>query len=247
MGKRTTYATYKKGRRHRYHRGIGERRAAARAISRRQQRFASGIGIEKKVQDKTLALTALTATWAGGELDPAGASSLCAPSQGNTAATRDGNDYVIKTVQLNGRIIRPPQSDVADVTVPTTVKLALVLDTQSNGTQLSAENVYSDDTGAAGDKVYGYRETEYTRRFQVLWTKIFNVGDTVTMTDGANTASTAGSVRYFKIYLNLDIPVHCNGNAGTIADCTDNSLHFIGCATDTNASVEYVSRVRFVG
>lgn len=219
-------------------------RQTARELARSDVRMRTGgfTGIELKFIDTTKASTAIPATWAGGELDPA-ASTLCAPTQGTGESNRDGRRITIKSIQVNGQLFRTIGQDQADCIGPTAVTIALVLDTQTNGAQLNAEDVYVD----ANNNMLTFRNLEYNTRFRILYKRTFMIEDKCAFNDGANTASISSNGRLFKIYKRVNIPVTFTANAGVIADIQDNSLHIIGCAGTTGTYIAYEARCRFVG
>lgn len=205
-------------------------------------RTAGFLGLENKYVDHTYS-GAIAAAWAGAEADPAGIGCLAAPQQGTGESNREGRNIKITSLAIQGYIYKPKQSDQDDTEDACVVHIAVVLDTQTNGAQLSAENVYVD----ADHVEVSFRELEYRNRFKVLWSRIYTIQDSVAFTDAANQASIASPARVFKIYKTLDLPVEFKANAGAIADVVDNSLHVIACASASGVSLKYQSRVRFVG
>lgn len=212
--------------------------------ARANLRTAGYLGVELKFVDTTVNATALGQTWAGAEVDPA-ANCLFAPTMGTGESNREGRKAIMKKVQINGYVYRAQASDQADVRQSSIVKIALVLDQQTNATQLSAEDVYVD----ADNVECQFRELEYAQRFRVLWSTQLTLGDTVAATDGANTCSITGSLKPFSVYKTINIPVSFVANGGNVADIMDNSLHVIA-VTSAPATTDYIvyqSRVRFVG
>jgi len=121
------------------------------------------------------------------------------------------------------------------------------MDRQSNGVQLSAEDVY----GTNDPEVPGRRVVANSSRFKILKTWLIELHDTVAMTDGAATASIGGMIVPFGAYLKLNQQVNfvAGAGAGTIADFRDVSFHMIACQMNNQADdlVSYTSRVRFLG
>lgn len=218
------------------------RRGKGRPRVRANLRTAGFMGIERKFVDTTYTNT-VSGAWAGGEADPA-ANTLCAPTQGDGESNRDGRRIVIKQIVLTGSVQRLRAADQADVREASVVHVALVQDTQTNGTQLSAEHVYVD----ANNVEYTPRNLQYSQRFRVLWSRRFVLYDTCAFTDAANTGSVVGVSRLFHKVLSVNIPVNFIGNAGSVADIADNSLHVIACGSEGAIdSLKYQCRVRFVG
>jgi hypothetical protein len=257
------YMAYRQRKRKRRHRdySLNAKSRASRAVAlskaarpRRQfivtanPRTGGFNDLEVKYLDTTMATTTISNnTWSGGEYDPA-ANCLNAPTQGTGESNREGRRIRINKIQLRGRINRPLAQDQNDCRNSGVVRVAIVLDTQTNGAQLNAEEVYDDDAGEAGDDIYGFRNLEYTRRYKVLWSDIYTMHDICAFPDGANTASIVGNCHIIDVHLPCNIVTEFKANAGSVADIVDNSIHVIACSTHVSAdTLEYVARVRFVG
>jgi len=221
------------------------KRARMARLRRRNIRTAGFLGIETKFYDTRKAPTAFVTTTAGAELDPAAnASCLNAITQGDGESARDGKKCVLKSVEIHGVVTGTLKQDQADSKLPIIARVLLVWDKQTNGAQLNSEDVLKDD---AGSDYLSMRNLQYSSRFRILWDRTFVLQNSQSMTDGANTSSSVSQTRNFKIYKKLNIPVNFTGTTEDIANITDNSLHIIGVASITDASIEYYSRVRFVG
>ncbi len=202
--------------------------------------------MELKFIDYELAANPLSATWAGGEEDPAGGV-LCinACATGTGASDRDGRKMVMKSVQLEGELLSAVQQDQADVLQAAYVTVALVWDKQTNSAQMSAEDVYLDTANIPECQL---RNLQYQTRFKVLWVKKFVLQPSTTGSDGANTMSTGRYGARFSVYRKLNIPVTFDGVTAVVADIADNSLHVIACCSvGAQVQMAYNSRVRFVG
>lgn len=218
-----------------------------RAKRTRNWRTAGELGVEYKWVDCAAEATVITNNWTGGEQDPAATLCLCAPTMGTGASQRDGRKIVMKSISMRGKISRNVGSDQADVRSPSVVRVAVYLDTQTNGQQSQGEEVY-DDTHAAGIDVYGHKVLANGNRFRILWTQMFPLWDVGSFNDNAGaTGSISSNCHYFEFYKRLDVPVTFTANAGTVADIADNSLHIIACSSGSTDYIAYQSRVRFVG
>ena len=139
--------------------------------------------------------------------------------------------------------------DAADCRCGSGVQVSLVMDTQSNGAQLNAEDVFVN----TAPYVPGKRVVANASRFKVLKTQMFWMQDPATGTDGANTQTLGGMVRTFRWFVKQNQVVNfvTGAGAGTVADCKDVSYHIIACTTEQPAAsadqLTYSSRVRFVG
>lgn len=225
------------------------RLAHAMAGKRRRllnQRTAGLLGVEVKYFDTTYT-NAMSQTLAGAEAETATYGLFC-PQQGDSATTRDGNKVMIKKIMLRGAVLKSVGSDAADMRQGSSVMIAVVLDKQTNGTQLSAEDVFDDTVAANAEEAFAFRKISTSPRFEILARRMLALSDTTAGTDGANTNSIGGGVRNFEIMINKPIMINFSANAGAIGDLSANSIHVIGvCSTGSDMILHYNSRVRFVG
>jgi len=215
---------------------------------RRNVRTGGFLGIEKKFVDYEYGPTAISATWAGAEADPTTALCLNVTAQGDGQNQHEGRQYKCTRLQMRGSIHRDTAATQTATTDGWVVRMIVVLDTQTNITQLSAEDVMVEET-AATMAPYKFRNLQYAKRFRVLSDKTFRLDPgTAVNNAAATTVSTAGMNRPFKINIPLNFPpVNSVGTAAAIASVQDFSVHVICCATLTGLELQYSSRVRFYG
>jgi len=220
---------------------------APRFAPRTRPRAPPALRVEYKFVDQDLSDSSITGTWVGGELDPVAANCIGPCVQGSGESQRDGTRTIVKSIQINGFVYRDQLSDQADCRPGHLIQISLVMDKQSNGAQLSAEDVYT--TG--GPDVPGRRVVANSARFRVLKTWLVTLHDTSAGTDGAATSSLSGMIVPFSCYLKLNQVVNfvAGAGAGTIADMKDVSFHLIAASDGVVASdyISYSSRVRFIG
>lgn len=226
---------------------VRRRAGARRAMARSNVREAGVLGVELKAFDTHRTAVAISndSTWAGGEYETATYGLFC-PTQGTGISSRDGAHCVVKSILVNGCVYGTDMTDQADAHNPILCQVALVMDRQTNGAQLNAEDVYD----ATDPCVPAIRVLEYSKRFKVLRTVTISIGDTVAMTDGANTASITGNMVPFVLSWKGNIPVDfiSTAGAGAVADLKDVSFHIIAVKNGARTvNIEYNSRVRYVG
>jgi hypothetical protein len=190
----------------------------------------------------------------GGEADPA-ENCLNAIAEGSTEETRNGRKILMKSIVVKGSVrwvadTVIPSSPVAD----SSVRLYLMLDTQTNGTQAGTNLQFINPGGSQDTVVVPFRDLAHSDRFRVLKTALLNDHNRVTVAAQFNEAAGAGSftdvaetTRYFEWYVPLNIPVLYKDDGNTVASIVDNSLHMIAL-TDENSRVPrltYHARVRF--
>jgi len=231
----------------RYQAAAGARRRRAYA-PRSLARTGGFSGTELRYFDSDLQDQALTPSWAGGELDPA-ALCLFYPVQGSGPQNRDGARVLVKSVYITGYVKRVAQAAEAAAPEGAIATLALVLDKQTNGATLNAEDVY--DTTEPEECTR--RVLENVSRFTVLkqWQIPIPVG--VNFNDAAGTGAVGGALVPFSANLKLNLPVQfiAGAGAGGVADIRDNSFHMIGVCTHNAPAGGYMTafkcRFRFIG
>jgi len=218
---------------------------------RRSKNMRTGgyLGIEYKFVDQIKAGTLVVATAAGAEVDPATTACLNAVAEGDGESQRIGRKYTVTSVHVQGAVYRQNRNAQAEVGDANFVKIALVLDTQTNAAQLNSEDVFI----SAGSGALAFKNLQYAKRFKILHQETIDVQPGAPSWNGtAAQLETGGYNCSFQINKKLNLPVLCKGTSANVTDITDNSLHMIAMAnlSAANASgieIVYSSRVRFVG
>lgn len=187
-------------------------------------------------------------SWAGGELDPATTNCLFAPTEGNGIEQRVGNKVWVHKISVNINIALNTQTAITGADYGQTARLALVLDKQTNGTQLSAEDVFN-SASTLGKAAYMFQNTDHFGRFQVLREKYVVLNPVNNYYNGTN-IDAAGYNRHIKLVYKFKKPlcIRFNGTSGgTVADIIDNSFHLIGITNtgDSTMALDYKCRVVF--
>lgn len=204
------------------------------------------MGLEKKFADIETNNDAFSSAWATME-DPTN-DSISGVAQGDGESQRDGRKYAIHSIHIRYRI-HVAASESQTTPLPDLFgRLCLVLDTQTNGAQLTASDVM--DVGLTDD-VLAFRNLQHsTKRFRVLMDKTFMLRGNDTNEGAANLfAQGAQSTPIVKFNWNFPTPlvVTCSATTGVIAAITDNSLHIIGVANLATALLNMQVRIRFTG
>lgn len=207
------------------------------------------IGIESKFVD-TWADIELAAPddGAGGECDPAQPlAALNVMAEGDGPSSRDGRQIRVTNVFVNGLIyggapIAAPKWDQY-------VYVALVLDKQTNGLQLSSEDVFQNPSSLPNCAPFPLRNLAFTKRFRVLDHKRIFIPVELYF-NGSAVNSLNGNVE-FQLSHRFKVPLECNFSASgaEIANLVDNSIHVIAYCSDPagNPKLQYNARVRFQG
>lgn len=210
-------------------------------------RFGGYIDREVKFFDTTYTAAFIANTgWAGSELETATYGLFC-PQQGDGESGRDGRKVLVKSLHLKGCLYKAKAADQDDPDDPVQVTFMVVQDMQTNGAQAQGETIM-DDTPAATEECFSFRNLEYTKRFRVLFKKTYVLRDAMAFSDGANTGATSGTGVLININRMLNVPVEFSASTGAVTDIVDNSFHVYACCTVGNTvKLKYNSRVRFVG
>ncbi len=230
----------------RYSSRSSRRLAALRLLNTRTGGY---IGLERKFLDTEQADDSIGSSWTGGELDPTTFLCLSAVAQGDGENQRDGRRYEVHSVHVSGFVEASITEAGAAPATDTIVKIAMVLDKQTNGAQLNAEDVYVTGQDSSPNT---FRNLQFTQRFQILRSKMFNIRNTFgNMNEGAVNSFATGGVKVpFAFNYQFDPPLQVNtkNTTAVIASITDNSIHIIGSATGSIATeLSYQARIRFTG
>lgn len=202
------------------------------------------IGMDKKYVDLTATHTVVS-TVSGSEVDPSPANGLVAIGQGNNQSQRIGNRVTLTEVHINGEIL----FNAVTAATPNSaryVRVLLVLDKQTNGAQLSGENVLKDPASATFN-VMAWRDLEYVKRFQVLADIYVRRHNMAINWNGSNTLTSQEHIP-FQIHKKLDLPINFSTTGSDVSAIVDNSLHMIAIGSNgVDASINYISRIRYYG
>lgn len=223
----------------------------ASMLKRTNVRTGGFLGEELKFMDSWVLNTAFAASndASAGEFDPVLGDCLNSIDEGSGQSQRDGRKALLKSVAIEGHIESDGLSDQDDMQKQAYFYIALVLDTQTNGAQLSSEEVFKNVAGLADQAASPMRSLERFSRFKVLkWLRI-KAPIATAFNDAAATGSIAGYQIPFSMYVKLNLPVTYVGTTGGIADISDNSIHVIGWTSIVTMApkMTYAARVRFIG
>lgn len=216
------------------------------------------LGIEKKFLDTFKGSTSIvsSATLATGMYDPAAAGGcegcLSCPSEGDSEQQRDGKKYVIDSLILKGEVNLDKSASVAAFD-SVKVFVAVVLDTQTNGAQMSAADCFKNISATADTIVDPMKNLLSGNRFRILKSQVYDL--TPLGVGPAGALAYMGTRRDFDWYIpfkgglqvNLKIGDLNSGKNADVANVVDNSLHVVAFATLAGAEIAYNARIRFQG
>lgn len=199
--------------------------------------------------EKGLTSVASQANWTGTEQDPTTFNTLFVPVKGSGINERIGRKVNVMKIRIKGTVVVAPQADQTSGDGRSVIRLALVEDTQTNGTQMQGEDVMDGNTSTTATAVNAFQSLDNLGRFRVLKDKTIVMQNPNFGYDGTNLEQ-QGLARTFKMNIILKKPITVSFNevnGGTIADIVDNSWHMI--ANCDNASLvpqlTYVARVYY--
>lgn len=205
---------------------------------------------ERKYFDTELnasAIVATAASWANTELDPA-ALTLFYPSQGTDFNNRIGRKVQVKSIKIRGHVNVPAQTNQLVGDGAALIRCVLVMDKQTNSTQLNGEDVIS--SGAGSVPINMFQNPAFFGRFRVLKDKRWTLQNPNFSWDGTNLEQ-QGMVFKFEWTIKFRKPlyIHYNStNGGTVADIIDHSFHILALTTnaDLNPTMNYKCRTTFI-
>lgn len=207
-------------------------------------RTAGLLGIETKFSDDFRGSAIVTNNWT--LFDPA-KNSLSGVAQGDSPIERDGRMYTITSLHLKGELFFIPQASIAAVVSDVVVRVLVILDTQTNGAQITGGDVMVTDQPSDH---FAFRNLENTKRTRVLWDKTF-VLPANNVNEGAEFKfSCGGATRKFVVNQRFKngLKVRTGGTSNGIGQIKDNSLHIMAVASVNGfCTLTYEKRMRFRG
>lgn len=243
------YTTRKSPKYRRAYNAVSKQRRNKWAGSR-NKRVGGFAGVELKYVDTARSNAALPNTITGSECDPNAGSPayncINPVGQGVGSQQRIGQRYIMKGIDVNGTLTWKPEPNSDEAS--TEIRVLIVLDKQTNGTQLNAEDVL---TSATSHRTNAFRNLQYTKRFQVLFDKTFTLTSTAGGEGDIAGAHFWGEIhRQFQVHKKFTVPVQCRATNMDIQGITDNSLHLLAfkgnqASASGVAGIHYDARVRF--
>lgn len=227
---------------------IGPARPMARnnyqTVARTRGVYAKG---EMKYFDSNVNSTFLieSTNWASCEFDPTALDTLFAPTQGSGISQRIGREVVVYKIKIRGTMIVDILENQTEVKGPSAMRIVLLQDTQTNSTQLAAENVFSTGIGPNGFQTF--QNLDSLGRYRILKEKMIVLENPNILHDATN-IELNGLVRTWKMNYVFKNPVRVRFNAisgGSVADIVDNSFHILinGTGVDLLPQINYNCRV----
>lgn len=211
---------------------------------------------ERKYFDSLRSSVAIAAStnWTGTEVDPTTLDTLFAPVQGSGIKNRIGRKVAVHKITIKGVLNFPVETAQTVVANALTTRLLLVMDKQSNGSQMQGEEVMQAPATATSALVIGsFQSLANFGRFRVLKDKVFLTGPGNSANNAsATTVSNELETKYFKFKVAFRKPIivhfnNSNGGAGDgdIGDIVDNSFHLLATTDIAGQTLSYNCRTVF--
>lgn len=220
-----------------------------RTVPRTRGAYATG---EMKYLDQFKAETSIalvTTTWVAGTIfDPATTNCLFAPTVGASISQRIGREVKVHKIKVRGTFVAATQAAVTGGDNGSLVRFIVVMDKQTNATQMTGAQLLADNS-AAITTIHAFQNLDNLGRFRVLKDKMYKFDNPNLAFNGTNMTQ-EGLYRHFKFTIKFKKPISVHFNAtggGTVADIVDNSFHVV-CGTDNNAlnmTCAYTARVSY--
>lgn len=235
-----------------------KRRVTAKKKSRPRTNVRTGgfTGLNKKYVDtycKGFAITSPTDA-SGGEVDifsvvggEVQADHFTPCTLQSTETGRTSDEIRILSLQLKGTVTCAAQANQTEADIGTKIYMAIVLDTQTNGSRISSEEVFENPSALALNAASPLRDMQRTKRFTVVksWELEF---DNPSLTYDGTNIEQSGLIKSFDCYINMDIVQQWISSSYAISNINDNSLQFIAYTSSTALAptIQFNARVRFV-
>jgi len=199
-------------------------------------------------------------TWADTEFNPRQQTAvygcLPVPRQGTNYADRDGRKIFVKTIRIKGLIVWEAGADLASHVI-SPVRVVIVKDTRTNGTELSGENVIGAGLGSDGMATLSGNggaiclptNPDGWGRYKILYDNTFMPPVQPQSGDSTN-LDVAGYQMPFDIVVRPKCYINFDASTGAIGSIIDNSFHVLAATVGSgtvNAGMRYYARTVFVG
>lgn len=220
----------------------------ARDIARLNYRTGGFSGLEVKFFDSSItnANPSVAVDMSGGEVDPVTVACLNAMTQGNGASQRLGRHISMRSISVRGRVSLP---QVEAETFPpgnVHVLIVLVLDKQTNASQMSSEDVFVNESASVNTNASVFRNMQHTDRFTVLATRKMIIEPHIVNEGAVNAFAHGQEEKTFSMHVKLrNKKVLFADAGGTVSNIQDNSLHMLFFANDNALNIDYNARLLF--
>lgn len=156
---------------------------------------------------------------------------------GDTAVTREGRKITITSISVQGNITFTPGGGA---TAAEMAYIYLILDRQCNGVNPAITDVFT-----TNDMEKNQLNLNNSKRFKVMKKWVVRLVPQAGVTGAYNE-----DIKHIKCFKKVNIPIYYNGDAGTVAQTTQNNIFFAFGVANTIGPVvnlDGTCRIRYVG
>lgn len=183
---------------------------------------------------------------------------LPVPRQGNNYADRDGKKIFVKSIRINGKIIFPALDGQLAGVQQAPVRIVIVRDSRTNGTEVVGEEVIGPGRGSDGNSTLSSDAALYMGtnpngwgKYQVLASKVITLPASTTSYHDGTDAGFNGVEVPFSFTVKPKVSMMFNGQPeGVINNIIDNSFSLLaacGPTGGTTPQISYTARTAFTG
>lgn len=205
-----------------------------------------------KWRDYLIPSTALsvTADASGGVISPTGTDRILGVDQGPNQYQRNGNHIFVESIQLRGMLWHEGDPVSLAVNLDCWAVLSLCLDVQTNNSQCTSQQIFSNFSGSSRANVVPLRNMDLSNRFSVLKTELFDLSSTTLTLDPTAIPpefSWGGRGHPVDFFVPLKRVVNFNSTTAGILSMRDLSAHLVGFCNNSSSTVSFIghARIRF--
>ena len=202
------------------------------------------VSAEHKFRDVSLTNLIIDTSWESGMTDPVANGTISAVPLGVGDSERIGRQVTMLSIHVHGFVEANPVLSGTTPPGDVVVRLAMVLDKQTNGEQMSADDCFRPIADELD--INSFRELQATQRFSVLKDQTFRLERQAENT-GVDGEFSSGKIKIpFSFNYNFrNVVVNYTGANGVVDDISDNSVHLMAVQDDLSTRLTYTARLRY--
>ncbi len=198
---------------------------------------------ELKFQDNEFASAAIVSVvgMAGAEMD-SGANYMPSPAQGDGNSERIGREIIVTGIEFQGGVFL---SAGTDNSAQTTVRVMLIRDNRTDGSQFNSEDVLA-TVAQAENIASGQRDLSKRKKFTVLMNKRITLNPPLA---GLNASVVTPQISRHWSYSKhgMKVKMRWSDDGNNVASCETNSFHVLAVGDQTGANLHYRCRILYKG
>lgn len=186
----------------------------------------------------------------GGVINPTGTDRILGVDQGPNQYQRNGNVIFVESIQVRGMLYHEGDPVSLSVNLDHWAMLSLCLDCQTNNSQCTSQQIFSNFSGSSRANVVPLRNMDLSNRFAVLKTELFDLSPKTLTLDATSVPpefSWGGRGHPVDFFVHLKRVVNFNASGAGILSMLDLSAHLVGFCNNSSVSTYFIghARIRF--